>query len=254
MTINPKSNPQDAIKVVAKLIQSNNWDKATKLTAAVIQHQHFDYGLKLAKYVSKVPITPQKSEFLTYLSKLYISANKMSYLKEIAKSIIDSTGNKSDPTFLKIKALLQNANQSNQEEASKRLGNVDIYSLSTKGNIQQPNSFDQPDSDSITSNEKDAFKNFYQSFLTDSIKSLLVSSESGSNLGKYYVHITKEYIDFHKVEGQYHKKYMYDFNSHTLTINNESKPDSVLKNFYKMMDVVSKDVKHNRATLMQESF
>ncbi|MEC8677761.1 MAG: hypothetical protein VXX85_02785 [Candidatus Margulisiibacteriota bacterium] len=44
MTINPKSNPQDAIKVVAKLIQSNNWDKATKLTAAVIQHQHFDYG------------------------------------------------------------------------------------------------------------------------------------------------------------------------------------------------------------------
>ena len=47
---------------------------------------------------------------------------------------------------------------------------------------------------------------------------------------------------------------MYDFNSHTLTINNESKPDSVLKNFYKMMDVVSKDVKHNRATLMQESF
>lgn len=253
MTINPKDNPQETLKLTAKYIQASEWAKAKQLMVELIKKNHFDYGLKLAKFVSKPPITSEKSQFLIDISHQFIATNKLSYLKEIASYIISSTGNKSDPTILKIKSLIQNSS-SNQKDSSKTMNNVDIYSLSTKGNIQESRSQTQTSEDSVSKEEKESFNSFYRSFLTEDIKSLLVTSEKGSPLGQYSVHITKEYIDFHKVEGEYHKKYMYYFDDCKLTINKELKPEYVLKKFFKIMGQVSKDVKQNFASIMQEIF
>ena len=81
---------------------------------------------------------------------------------------------------------------------------------------------------------------------------MVVACEKQSQLGKYYIHITKQVIDFRKIEAASEKKFLYDFTTGLVKVNGQPMDEHFVSKFYKMMEQVSKDVKHNKAQLLQE--
>ena len=62
--------------------------------------------------------------------------------------------------------------------------------------------------------------------------------EKQSQLGKYYIHITKQVIDFRKIEAASEKKFLYDFTTGLVKVNGQPMDEHFVSKFYKMMDLI----------------
>jgi hypothetical protein len=144
---------------------------------------------------------------------------------------------------MNIKKLMNN-------KANKRIGELKVNELIEYKNFRDLNTSKRVPN-SVSNEEIIAFNKYYLSFFKKDIKSFLIKNEEESFLGNYQINITKNHIDLRKLEPNYEKKYLYDFKSSTLSIENKEKDATYLRMFYDMMARVSKDIKYGRSTFFE---
>jgi hypothetical protein len=252
MSNDANQHPDAILSIGIDFIKQNKFKNVLNVGHTLINHKHYTHCQRLIEHLISPTLDRNASRVIVALVKILITHNKRRIINSIRNDIQSETGQKEHPCAETIRTLI---NQYTVSLASPdKPSIVSVNSLTREENNTHSHiSAESKNRTEVPLEERLAFKEFYHSFLSDETPGLLIVNDQPSYLGNYSVHITKNHIDFRRIEPNYEKQYLYHFETETLEIEKKPKDSSFLRMFFDIMARVSSDVKNHRSSIFHQS-